>query len=294
MSKKRNENLESTNEILERIPKPKRKKSYAPTDINLPALALFRVAKNSSDIEKWESGDKNIKLIFGSGRASINAQRWLLYLFSKIPRVKGGKIDARKLREDGIVFTLAELCDFLEIQNETRNRRSIQQDLEKLAFTILAYHGAYNVRHGNHDVAYTKVKSIPLFEVDLYDEVKNKNLPDSNQLPLWNNRIRLADIIIDNLNDGVFRLISVEDVKRIKSPVAIRIHSIISMHNQSSWKIGLNKLAEQIPLENKHKRKTKQVVLSACEELKQLGILKTVRSYENGKSDTILEFFFPQ
>lgn len=268
------------------------KHTKAPIDLNLPSLPFYRLTKRASNkLEAYENEDKSIKLVFAEGKPTTNGQKILTYLLSKAPRKDNGEIDTKTLRERGIRWTYAEVCNYLGNNNETRNRRTIKDDMTRLGNITLHLHTKYIVKQGNESMEYTNIRSRGLFEVSLYDESSKHE--SSNQIPLWQNTIKFDDIILDNLENKVFRLYDVGEVQKIQSPVAIRIHGIINLHNQSkNWKIGLTKLANQIPIQTRIKRNTKQEIKEACQELTELGLLETFDIYQNQNNEEIIQFTF--
>lgn len=268
------------------------KHTKAPIDLNFPTLPFYKLTKRPSNKpEVYENADKSIGIGFFKGMPTTNAQKILTYLLSKAPRKDNGEIDIKMLREKGIKWTYAEICNYLRNNNETRNRRTIKDDMTKLGSITLHLHTKYIVKQGSESMEYTNIRSRGLFEVSLYDE--NSKHESSNQIPLWQNTIKFDDIILDNLENKVFRLYDVGEVQKIQSPVAIRIHGIINLHNQSkNWKIGLIKLANQIPIQIRVKKRTKQVIKHACEELIELGLLECFDIYQNQDNEEIIQFTF--
>lgn len=264
----------------------------APIDLNLPTLPFYRLSKRASNkLEAYESEDKSIKLVFAEGKPTTNSQKILTYLLSKAPRKEGGEMDTKALKDRGIAWTYAEVCNYLLINNETRNRRRIKDDMMRLGNITLHLHTKYIVKQGNESMGYTNIKSRGLFEISLYDE--NTRHEESNQLPLWQNTIKFDEIILENLENKVFRLYDVSEVQKIQTPIAIRIHGIINLHNQSKqWKIGLLKLAQQIPVQTRIKRNAKQRIKEACEELTQLSLIEKFEIYQNREGEEIIQFTF--
>jgi hypothetical protein len=98
------------------------------------------------------------------------------------------------------------------------------------------------------------------------DETKDE------QLGLWKNQLIFHDLIKNNLKNKVYRLVNTTKVREIKNPTASRIFFILSVHNHSrdkQWKIGLLKLAREIPIQTEVIRNTKQVIKEAMDYLKQ-------------------------
>lgn len=268
------------------------KYGHAPIDINLPTLPFYRLANRPSNKpEIYENEDKSIGVSFFKGKPSTQAQKILFYLLSKSPRKNDGAVDTEKLRIKGIKFTYAEVCKFLEITNQTRNRRRIKDDLIKLGNTTLHLHTKYIVKQGANEANYIHVKSTGLFEINLYDDEKgNDEIP---KLPLWQNQIKFDSVILDNLTNNVFRLFNIQEVQKIKTPVALRIYGIISLHNQSRvWKIGLVKLAKQIPIQTKILKNTKKVIKKACDELKDLDLILGYSIHANPAGEEIVQIEF--
>ncbi len=281
-------------EILDKQKKPKLKIKQSPTDINITSLPFYKLATRNNDLFRWENTEKTIGIGFFKGQPSINAQRILTYFFSKIPRKKGGAIDTDDLKNNGISFTLAEICRFLGIRNETRNRRTVQEDLEKLGNITLHFHKEYLVKDNKKGVYRKAINSIGLFKVDLLDTAKNGRVSDE-QLPIYKSYIKFDDLIIDNLASENYRLIETDMVNRLKSSVAVRIHGILSMHNQSKiWKIGIGKLAEQIPITANLPKHRRESIKKATEELINEGVVKSYRIYKNTQDEEIIEFTFQQ
>lgn len=140
---------------------------------------------NKPDV--YENEDKSIGVSFFKGKPSTQAQKILFDLLSNTPRKDDGTVDTEKLRNEGIKFTYAEVCKFLEITNQTNNRRRIiKDDLIKLGNTTLHLHTRYIVKQGTSEANYIHIKSVGLFEINLYDDEKrNQEIP---KLPLWQNQ----------------------------------------------------------------------------------------------------------
>jgi len=268
------------------------KHTKAPIDLNLPCLPFYRLTKRASNkLEAYENEDKSIKLVFAEGKPTTNGQKILTYLLSKAPRKDSGEIDIKALKEYGIQFTYAEICIFLGIDNQTNSRRRIKDDLIKLGYTAIFFHDKFIVKRNNQEAEYIEIVHKQPFHIKIFD--KEKTAKSQPELPLWQNTIKFDDIILDNLENKVFRLYDVGEVQKIQSPVAIRIHGIINLHNQSkNWKIGLIKLANQIPIQTRIKRNTKREIKEACQELTELGLLETFDIYQNQDSEEIIQFTF--
>lgn len=270
------------------------KYKQAPIDVNLPTLPFYRLTRRASDKpEVYENEDKSIGVSFFKGKPSTQAQKTLFYLLSKSPRKIDGAVDTEKLRKEGIKFTYAEVCKFLEITNQTNNRRRIKVDLIKLGNTTLHLHTRYVVKQGANEANYIHIKSVGLFEINLYDDENESD--EAPKLPLWQNQIKFDEVILKNLENKVFRLTNIDDIQKIKTPIALRIHGIISLHNQSkTWKIGLIKLAKQIPIQTRILKNTKKVVKKACDELKELNLILEYSIYTNSLNEEIVQFEFVQ
>lgn len=268
------------------------KNKHAPIDVNLPSLPFYRLSgRVSNKPEAYEDDEKTVKIIFGEGKPSAQAQKVLIYLSSKVPRKIDGTVDTKKLREQGVLFTYSEICGFLGIQNETRNRRTIKKDLIKLGYTSIFAHKRYIVKQGEHQGNFIEINGVIPFKIKLYDGEETKS--DPSQLPLWYNQIKFDDVIINNLENKVYRLSDVRDIQKIKNPTSLRIFGIISLHNQSKiWKIGLVKLAKQIPVQTKILKNTKKVVKKACDELKELDLILGYSIYTNSAGEEIVQFEF--
>lgn len=266
----------------------------APIDVNLPTLPFYRLTRRASNkLCGFENEDQSIKIVFANGKPSTLIQKVLVYLTSKAPRKEKGEIDTQGLKTNGIKFTIAELCDFLGLNNQTNTRKRIKEELKKLGSITIHYLEKFAERQGISDVNYVSIEMKQLFKIKLYDNERNKLLEASNQLPLWENEIKFDEILLQNLENSFFRFMEVSEIQKIKSPTAIRIHGIIKLHDQSrSWKIGLIKLAKQIPIQTKSAKHTKEEIKKACEELKQLNVIITFNIYRNTDSDEIVEFFF--
>ena len=268
------------------------KYGQAPVDINLPTLPFYRLSRRASNKpDNYESEDKSILLSFAKGKPSTQAQKVLIYLTSKVPRKIDGAVDTKKLREQGILFTYSEICLFLGIQNETRNRRTIKNDLIKLGYTSIFAHTKYIVKQGTDEANYIEVSGVIPFKIKLHDGEETRS--GQPQLPLWFNQIKFDDVIINNLENKIYRLSDVRDIQKIKNPTPLRIYGIISLHNQSKlWKIGLVKLAKQIPIQTKILKNTKKIIKKACDELKELNLILGYSIYANPAGEEIIQFEF--
>lgn len=273
------------------------KYKLAPIDLNLPITPFYHVNKRGNDKpEAYENADKTIGLNFFKGRPSTQAEKIICYLSSKIPRKSNGEIDTEQISKSGILFTCAELCRYLGIKNTTINRRAIQKDLIKLGYITIYYHKKFVVNKGGQENTCATIEQVQPFKVSLFDLEKNDKVSQEEQLPLWYNQIKFDPVILKNLDNGIFRLININDLRRIKSYTATRIYTtIVSLHNQSKvWKIGLNKLANLIPLENKYQWKKKHTIVNALMELKDLDLIADYEIYTNSQKEEIIQFTFKE
>lgn len=264
-----------------------KKYKQAPIDLNLPSLPLYRIEDKEKKLEAWESKDKEVKIIFTEGRPSTEMQKYLVYLSSKISRKAKGELE---IKSNSLGFTLAELCEFSGKVNNTINRRTIKADLLKLNSIVLRYIKRFIVtREGGESAKYKSVQFIQPFNVILFDDEKK-----DEQLSLWESQIIFHELIQENLRNKVYRLVDTNKVKEIKSPTATRIYLILSMHNHSrdkQWKIGLIKLAEQIPIQTKTIRNTRQVIKKSLDYLIEKS---AIHSYRISSEDVITIRFAPE
>lgn len=261
---------------------------YENSIIHLPIFNLSKKKGRKKEIKDIEFKNAKVTMSFLEGTPSSLGQNVFLYLISQIPRTfdENNKciLDVKKLRNKGMDFTIASICDGLNLdKSDYRQRQRIRQELECLANIGLSYKFISTVNIDGSDVTKKDFAWGNLFDLTLYEK-------NDRQDSFFMNNIRFNEMLLNSLNNKLYRLYSLKKFNSLASPVVRRLYIILGAHNfKKTWKIKTNRLKALIPIDGKNSR---SLLFKSLQELLDSKIYRRHELYKNDQKEEVIVFYY--
>ncbi len=182
--------------------------------------------------------------------------------------------------DDGaITFTLHAFLRAMSRRVDGRTYEQLRGALSRLERTTLESQGVYESAstHSRGDLRFTLLAAVA---------VERRRTLDREQLPLFESiataepgvaRVILSSVIRDNLAADHVVSLSAASYWSLESPVARRLYRLLEVaraDGRLTWRIGLDKLAEQLPLAQRYPSHLQRVLQPAHDMLVEQGILR--------------------
>jgi plasmid replication initiation protein len=179
--------------------------------------------------------------------------------------------------DGGIAFTLHAFLRAMGRRVDGRTYEQLRGALGRLERTTLEAHLLYSTPAGQPDVRFTLLSSVA---------VERRRTLDREQLPLFPAissgepgvaRVTLAAVIRDNLAADHVVTLSASSYWSLGSPVARRLYRLLEVARSDgrlTWRIALDRLAEQLPLAQRYPSHLQRVLQPAHDMLVEHGILR--------------------
>ncbi len=181
--------------------------------------------------------------------------------------------------DDGaITFTLHAFLRAIGRRVDGRSYEQLRGALNRLEHTTLESQGMYDSRKsGRADVRFSVLSSVA---------VERRRLISREQLQLFDTiklgepgvaRVVLSAVVRDNLAANHVVTISAGTYWSLASPVARRLYRLVEVaraEERLTWRVMLERLAEQLPLAQRYPSHLQRVLGPAHEMLIQSGILR--------------------
>jgi plasmid replication initiation protein len=184
--------------------------------------------------------------------------------------------------EDGVItFTLHAFLRSMGRRVDGRTYEQLRSALIRLERTTLESQGAYwsAAASGTIDVAFTLLTAV---------NIDRRRGADRDQLTLFPTltmsepgvaRVALSALIRANVNAGHTASLSASHYLQLSSPVARRIYRLLEVarvEGNVTWRVGLEELAQQLPLTQRYPSHLQRVLQPAHEMLLNAGLLRDV------------------
>jgi plasmid replication initiation protein len=181
---------------------------------------------------------------------------------------------------DGVIsFTLHSFLRAMGRRVDGRTYEQLRSSLGRLERTTLESQGVYEsmAGGGRADVRFTLLTAVA---------VERKRTLDREQLPLFASlaaaepgvaRVVLSAVVRENLAVGHVVSLSAPLYWSLGSPVARRLYRLLEVAREEerlTWRIALDKLAEQLPLSQHYPSHLQRVLQPAHDMLVAAGILR--------------------
>jgi plasmid replication initiation protein len=245
-------------------------------DRSLEALPLFRLSDSADDgiITYGESGSGRWRVIPSPG--------------DRLPGTFDQDVYVELLRRyheasepaDGVVtFTLHAFLRAMGRHVDGRTYEQLRGALGRLERTTLESQGAYRTMAtgARDDVRFTLLTSVA---------VERRRVRDREQLPLFPDvamgepgvaRVTISPVVRDNLAANHVVSLSAACYWALGSPVARRLYRLLEVaraEERLTWRIGLDRLAQQLPLAQRYPSHLQRVLQPAHDMLVEHGVLR--------------------
>lgn len=188
--------------------------------------------------------------------------------------------------DGAISFTLHAFLRSMGRRADGRTYEQLRAALARLERTTLESNGAYwSTTSGFADIAFTVLSTVA---------VQRRRVADREQLHLFGNlaagepgdaRVVLSPTLRANLVGRHTVTLSASRYHALSSPVARRLYRILEVaraDGRLSWRIPLERLAEQLPLTQRYPSHLQRVLQPAHEMLQSAGLVRDIgiRQYD--------------
>lgn len=187
--------------------------------------------------------------------------------------------EAGEPADGAVTFTLHAFLRAMGRRVDGRTYEQLRSALGRLERTTLESQGIYeHVRAGTRgDIRFTLLTSVA---------VERRRTLDRDQLPLFDSinsaepgvaRVVLSSVMRENLAADHVVSLSAASYWALESPVARRLYRLLEVaraDGRLTWRIGLDKLAEQLPLAQRYPSHLQRVLQPAHDMLVEHGILR--------------------
>lgn len=180
--------------------------------------------------------------------------------------------------DGAVTFTLHAFLRAMGRRVDGRTYEQLRGALARLERTTLESQGVYQTADGARvDLRFTLLSSVA---------VERRRTMDREQLPLFDAiataepgvaRIVLSSTMRDNLAADHVVSLSAASYLSLGSPVARRLYRLLEVaraDGRVTWRIGLDRLAEQLPLAQRYPSHLQRVLQPAHDMLVEQGILR--------------------
>ena len=243
-------------------------------DRSLEALPLFRLSDSADDsvVSFSDNGDGRWRVIPSPG--------------DRLPGTFDQDVYVELLRRfheegepaDGVVsFTLHAFLRAMGRRVDGRTYEQLRGALGRLERTMLESHRVYETPGGAEDLRFTLLSSVV---------VERRRSLDREQLPLFPSsatgepgvaRVTLASVMRENLAADHTVSLSAACYWSLGSPVARRLYRLLEVaraDGRLTWRIALDRLAEQLPLAQRYPSHLQRVLQPAHDMLVEQGVLR--------------------
>jgi plasmid replication initiation protein len=195
-------------------------------------------------------------------------------------------LEAGSPADGGISFTLHAFLRSMGRRADGRTYEQLRSALTRLERTALESTGAYwSTATGHADLAFTVLSTVA---------VQRRRVADRDQLHLFGNiaagepgdaRVVLSPTLRANLAARHTITLSAARYHALSSPVARRLYRMLEVaraDGRLSWRVPLERLAEQLPLSQRYPSHLQRVLQPAHEMLLSAGLVRdiAIRQYE--------------
>ncbi len=268
-----------------------KKINFVRTEMNLMEFPIFLISSNvQKDAVKKISIEKSIKRSDGN----FYDIKWEISTVDKLPSVSDFKYFLGLLKlyqekgypSDGkLYFTRYELAKLLGRNYDGRFYKDVDQAIKLYKMmNIIANQSWYDIKEKKHKTVLESGTSL-IWDYVLKQESKEEGSLNTRK----RSYIAFNKTLIDSIKNGYLKAIDLNFINDIKSPIAIRIFSLISkwINKKDVIKLELSTMASSIPLKKASASRQLQVLDNPNKELQEAGFLKNV-DYGTSKNGSIL------
>ena len=245
-------------------------------DRSLEALPLFRLS---------DSADESLLTFTGEGDAG---GRWRVIpgAGERMPGTFDQDVYVELLRRyhddgepaDGVIsFTLHAFLRAMGRRVDGRTYEQLRGALARLERTTLESQGMYQTPDGAPDVRFSLLASVAVERRRTLDREQLTLFPTATSGEPGVARVTLATVLRENLAADHVVTLSAASYAALASPVARRLYRLLEVaraDGRVTWRIGLDRLAEQLPLTQRYPSHLQRVLQPAHDMLVAQGLLR--------------------
>lgn len=245
-------------------------------DRSLEALPLFRLSDSADEgsISLSDASGSRWRVLPGPGDRLPGTFDQDVYV-ELLRRFQ----EAGEPADGGISFTLHAFLRAMGRRVDGRTYEQLRGALGRLERTTLESSGMYESMGGGgkSDLRFTLLAAVA---------VERRRTLDREQLPLFDSiaggepgvaRVVLSSIVRDNLAADHVATVSAACYWSLDSPVARRLYRLLEVaraEERLTWRISLDRLAEQLPLSQRYPSHLQRVLQPAHDMLVTAGVLR--------------------
>jgi plasmid replication initiation protein len=244
-------------------------------DRSLEALPLFRLSDSADDdiISLGDDQGHRWRVLPGAGDRLPGTFDQDVYV-ELLRRFH----EAGEPADGSVSFTLHSFLRAMGRRVDGRTYEQLRNALGRLERTRLESHGMYEHKGSSStDLQFTLLTSVA---------VERRRILDREQLQLFSSisvaepgvaRVILSPIVRDNIAANHVVTLSATSYWALGSPVARRLYRLLEVAREEerlTWRIALDRLAEQLPLAQRYPSHLQRVLQPAHEMLVEAGILR--------------------
>jgi len=182
--------------------------------------------------------------------------------------------------EDGVItFTLHAFLRSMGRRVDGRTYEQLRAALGRLERTTLESTGVYfsAAAGGPLDGSFTILSSVVIDRRRLADREQLALFPALSAAEPGDARVALSPVLRANIAASYTATLSVAHYQRLASPVARRLYRLLEVAREEgklAWRVGLEGLAEQLPLSQRYPSHLQRVLQPAHEALLDAGIVR--------------------
>jgi plasmid replication initiation protein len=245
-------------------------------DRSLEALPLFRLS---------DSADEGV-ISFADGGDGAGRWRVIPSPGDRLPGTFDQDVYVELLRRfheegepaDGAVsFTLHAFLRAMGRRVDGRTYEQLRGALGRLERTTLESHLMYGTPAGQPDVRFTLLTSVAVERRRTLDREQLTLFPAISSGEPGVARVTLAPVMRENLAADHVVTLSAACYWSLASPVARRLYRLLEVarsEGRLTWRIALDRLAEQLPLAQRYPSHLQRVLQPAHDQLVEQGVLR--------------------
>jgi plasmid replication initiation protein len=266
---------------------------HAVADRSLEALPVFRLSDSADDgavaYSTGDSGRWRVLAAPGERLPGTFDQDVYVELLRRYQ-------DAGRPADGAVSFTLHAFLRSMARRVDGRTYEQLRAALSRLQRTTLESAGSYFSASAGRVIDVT-------FSLLSHVAVERRRMAERDQLALFPAltspepgvaRVTLSPLLRENIEAGHATHLALPLYMGLGSPVARRLYRLIEVarsEQRSSWQVGLDRLAEQLPLAQRFPSHVQRVLRPAHDALRASGVLERVAFRKVGR-ERLVEYVF--
>ena len=185
--------------------------------------------------------------------------------------------EAGEPADGAISFTLHAFLRAMGRRVDGRTYEQLRGALARLERTTLESQGMYQTPEGTPDVRFSLLASVAVERRRTLDREQLTLFPSATNGEPGVARVTLSAVLRENLAADHVVTLSATSYAALASPVARRLYRLLEVaraEGRLTWRVGLDRLAEQLPLTQRYPSHLQRVLQPAHDMLVAQGLLR--------------------